>query len=575
MTIRFFRSLFSPFENVQVMGWLGLSLIAPLYFGLTSLCYVLSQDYIIQDDARQHVVWLQRFVDPELFPDDLIANYFQTIAPIGYKSFYWFMSIVGVDSLALAKFLPIGLGLIATVYVFYVSLLLLHIPLSAFISTLLFNQQIWLNDDLVSATPRAFVYPIFAAFLYYLLRKKLIVCLITIALQGLFFPQLMLLQLAILTVRLWQWSGNGLRLTLDKKAYQFWFCGLIIVCLVLLPFALNLSTFGSVVTAAEMRTMPEYGLGGRNQYFGVNTLFQIVFDSSNGLQIPLFPSIVWIGFALPFLVRSRLPLVNQITQEVKILWEISIASLGMFSLSHLLLLRLHFPSRYTYHSWRFVLPIAASIVLTMLLNSGWYWVQQKRHSKLPFRTQELGLMSCAVLLISIIIVVPAIPALFLKFQGWWIGDVPELYEFLADQPKNSLIASLAPEADNVPAFAQRSTLVGREFSLPHHPQYYQQIQQRTTDLIRAQYSPDLLETQRLIAKYKIDFLLIETTAFTPDYLLEKDWLVHSSFQAVVKEAVAQLQQGLSPAIVPVIDQCSVWSENKMILLDANCISKAK
>lgn len=562
-------------QAAQRLGqWFGLSLLVPLYFGLLSLHYVLSHDYIIQDDARQHVVWLQQFVDPELFPDDLIANYFQTVAPIGYKALYGMMSIIGVEPIDLAKFLPIILSSIATVYIFRISLLLLPVPIQAFISTLIFNQQIWLNDDLVSASPRAFVYPIFAAFLYYLLRKNIIFCLVTIALQGLFFPQLVLLQLAILTVRLWQWQRNHLRLTQDKNAYQFWFGGLIIACLVLLPFALNLSTFGSVVTAAQMRTMPEYGIGGRNEYFETN-LFQFIFGGSNGLQLPLFPSIVWLGFGLPFLLRSRLPLVDQIIQEVKILWEIIIASLGMFALAHLLLLRLHFPGRYTYHSWRFVLSIATGIVLTVLLSSGWHWLQQKWRTKTPFRTQTLLLISFTVFLISTVIVIPAIPNLFLRFQGWWTSDVPELYEFLATQPKTTLVASLAPEADNIPAFAQRATLVGREFALPHHPQYYEQIQQRAADLIRAQYSPNLSDTQRLIAKYEIDFLLIETTAFTPDYLLEKDWLIRSSFQTIVKDAVTQLQQDVSPAIVLVMDQCSVWSTKEIILLDANCVSEPK
>lgn len=571
---RYSRVSFKLFEPIWIGFWLGLSLITLLYFGLISLRYGFSQNYIVQDDARQHIVWLQQFVDSELFPNDLIATYFQAVEPMGYKLFYWSISSLGMEPLELAKFLPIGLGLIATVYFFYVSLILFSVPISAFISTLIFNQQLWLNDDLISATPRAFVYPLFAAFLYYLLRKKLFLCLMTIALQGLFFPQLMLLEMAVLTVRLFRWQGRFPQLIQDGITYLFWLCGLAIAGIVLLPFALSLSEFGAVITAEQMRMMPEYGLGGRNEYFDVN-LFNLIFDSSNGLQIPLFPSIVWVGFGLPFLLQSRLPLVDRITQEIRILFEVMLAALGMFLLAHLFLLRLHFPSRYTYHSWRFVLSIATGIVLTILLNVGWRWLQQKWQSNGRFQVRELLWIGLTGLLIITVIVVPAIPALFLKFQGWWIGEVPELYEYLATQPRDTLVASLAPEADNIPAFAQRSTLVGREFALPHHPKYYDQIRQRATDLIQAQYSPDLSETQRLIEKYGIDFLLIETTSFQPNYLLQKDWLIHSSFQAVVQEAIMPLQDGVTPAIVQTIDRCSVLSTGDLTLLNAACIVQLK
>jgi hypothetical protein len=551
--------------------WLGINLLSPLYFGLISLYHALSYPYIIQDDARQHVVWLQQFVDPELFSNDLIADYFRTVAPSGYQFFYWVLSQLGFEPIVVAKFLPIGLGLIATGYLFHVSLLILPIPFTAWISTLLFNQQLWLNDDLISATPRAFVYPIFAAFLYYLLRGALIPCLITVLLQGLFFPQFVLLQIAILTVRLFEWRDRSIRFTQTRKSYLFWGCGLVVAGAVLLPFAMRLSNFGPVITTAQMRSMPEYNGGGRNQYFGVN-LFQWIFDSSSGLEIPLFPSIVWLGFALPFLRRSSL-VMRQITDHIRVLWQVLVASLGMFGLASLLLLKLHFPSRYTYHTWRFVLPIATSIVLTVLLTSGWCWLQQHRTRRSRFSLRELALIGIVGLLIATVTLVPALPPLFFKFQGWHIGTAPDLYAYLSQQPKDTLVASLAPEADNLPAFAQRSTFVGREFALPHHPAYYQQIQQRMTDMIRLQYGPSLSEIQQIIETNGIDFLLIESQSFSSEYL-RQDWLIHSSVHNIVQETIAQLEQSMVPALTQMIDRCSVLSTQNLTLLDATCIQNA-
>ncbi|MEM9275890.1 MAG: hypothetical protein AAGA80_23455 [Cyanobacteria bacterium P01_F01_bin.143] len=105
-------------QESSVYFWLGISVLVSLYYGVWFYYYVFSQDYIIQDDARQHVVWLQRFIDPELFPQDIIANYFQGLAPAGYKTLYFLFAKVGLEPILLAKVLPPILGIITTVYVY-------------------------------------------------------------------------------------------------------------------------------------------------------------------------------------------------------------------------------------------------------------------------------------------------------------------------------------------------------------------------------------------------------------------------------------------------------------------------
>src|SRR4028118_299425 len=199
--------LFSPttvpklIDSPQTIFWLVLTLAVPLYFGFGALYYAFSAEYVVQDDARHHVVWLQQFVDPQLFPNDLISDYFQSVAPNGFKLLYRLIAQVGIEPVVLAKVLPIILGLITSVYFFGVGLQIFPIPAGVFLSTLLLNQMFWIRDDVSSATPRAFLYPLFAAFLYYLLKRSLFPCIVAIALQGLFYPQLMLVEIGILTIR--------------------------------------------------------------------------------------------------------------------------------------------------------------------------------------------------------------------------------------------------------------------------------------------------------------------------------------------------------------------------------------
>jgi len=145
-----------------------------LAYSLLALLQAFSGPYVVQDDARQHVFWMQRFMDPELFPHDLIADYFQSVAPAGYSAFYWLMAQVGLDPLFVAKLLPTVLGLVATAYCFGVSLRIFPVPAAACLSTMLLNQTLWMTTALVSGTPRAFLYVGFLAFLYYLVRRSLI-----------------------------------------------------------------------------------------------------------------------------------------------------------------------------------------------------------------------------------------------------------------------------------------------------------------------------------------------------------------------------------------------------------------
>ncbi len=85
--------------TVHVVFWFSLSLIiAAIYSGL-ALREAFSHAYIVQDDARQHVFWMQRFIDGELFPHDLIADYFQSVAPVGYTTLYRIAAAVGIHGL--------------------------------------------------------------------------------------------------------------------------------------------------------------------------------------------------------------------------------------------------------------------------------------------------------------------------------------------------------------------------------------------------------------------------------------------------------------------------------------------
>jgi hypothetical protein len=551
--------------------WFRLSLLIPLYYGMLSIFFAFNHRYIIQDDARQHIVWLQRLVDPQLFPNDAIADYYQTIAPAGYTAFYTLFAKLGIEPLFLAKILPLFIGLVTSIYGFKLCLKILPIPTAAFIGTLILNQTIWLKDDVITASPRAFLYPLFAAFLYYLVQRSTVPCLIVILLQGLFFPQITFVYLGILTVRLFRW--RGWRFSHNRQDYQVWGLGVAIALAVILPFSAHISALGATFSVEQMKVMPEFGTQGRTRYFGVS-LFDFVMNGSSGIRPPLLPLIIWTSLGLPFLLKRNDPELRSLSSKISVLGQILMASFGLFLLAHLLLPRLYYPNRYTYHSLRFVMAIAAGLVVFTRLKAGQRWLKRKRDVR-NFTLKESCLISLVGTLITINLLVPITPAFVFLMASWEVGHHPAIYEFLATQPKDVLIASLDDEADNIPAFAQRSVLVSGEFTFAFHVNYYNEMKQRAADTLQAQYSLKSSPLKRFIQRYNIDFLLVHNDFLKPDYLLSKVWLMNSSFQDQVFDQAMQLQQGKKPALTSVLKKCSVATTETLRLLDTRCIQSSR
>ncbi|PIG91475.1 hypothetical protein [Gloeocapsopsis sp. IPPAS B-1203] len=554
--------------NTHTKFWFGLSLIFATLYGILALQHAFGSEYIVQDDARQHVFWMRRFLNPELFPNDLIADYFQSVAPLGYAFFYRSFALLGIDPLWLSKVLPIVLGLITTAYSFSVCLQLLPIPLTGFIGSILLNQNLWMQDGLISATPKAFIYPLFLAFLYYFLRRSFILCLIAIALLGLFYPSLLFVCTLILLFQICHWRHGQLYLSRNRRDYVFCIAGIGVAVLILLPYALHTSEFAPTIPISTARTLPEFSPGGRSSFFN-HDLWEFWFNESrSGIRLTsaLMPPLVYAGILLPIMLwyPSLFPLATKIRRNIILLPQLLLASLVMFFIAHALIFKLHLPSRYTQHSLRIVMIIAAALALTLLLDT-----LLRRffasHQGIFYYLKHVFASAIAVALIFY----PCTLNNFL-WTGYVVGSSPSLYRFFQQQPQDILIASLAEETNNLPTFAQRSILVGSEYAIPYHWGYYRQFRQQTLDLIQAQYSQDLTDVQKLIQKYNIDFWLLETNAFTPDYIASNRWI--QQFQPLATNTIQQLQQTV-PALSNITARCTIFEVDRFVVLQAQCIQK--
>ncbi|MGD1711999.1 hypothetical protein [Dapis sp. BLCC M172] len=552
-----------------VIFWFSLSITFAMVYGFLALKKAFVSSLSVQDDARQHIFWMQRFFYPDLFPNDLIADYFQSVAPAGYTWLYKSAAFIGINPFILAKIIPFILGLICTYYIFRICLEILPVPMAGFIASLVMNQAIWMKDDVASATPRAFVYPFFLAFLYYLIRGNLVRMGIAIALVGLFYPQYVFVGSGMLILRLICWKDSRLQLSLEKQDFLLSGVGLSTAFLVLLPYALSSSEFGPAISREAAMKLREFYPNGRSTFFHVHPKdFWLTGKRSGMFPKSLFtPATQCAGLLLPFLLSfgSAFPLIKNITSRIWLLVHLLLSSLGMFFIAHALLFRLHLPSRYTGLSFRIIIALATAIALTLIIDFLFDWAEKIEKSAINFRA-IISLVLTGLILASLVLY----PAFVKGFPlvKYKVGRATDLYDFFREQPDDILIASLEEEANLLPTFAQRSILLGREYAIPYQVGYYSQFRQRVIDLIVAQYSSDLMDVKSFIQRYGIDFWMLHRGGFTPEYVEDNSWLMQYES---AKEAVTFLRLGYISALATTIPICTVFQNDSLFVLDANCI----
>ncbi|MCC3585373.1 MAG: hypothetical protein JGK24_01160 [Microcoleus sp. PH2017_29_MFU_D_A] len=555
----------------RTIFWLMLSLTFAAVYGVLGIAQAFSAEYMVQDDARQHVFWMMRFVDRQLFPNDFIANYFQSVAPAGYSALYKLAATIGIHPLFFHKILPLFLGLISTYYCFGLCLEMLPVPLTGFIASLLLNQHMWMTDDLASTTPRAFIYPIFLGFLYYLSRSSLLPCLGAIALIGLFYPPYALVAAGVLVLRLVAWKNGRLRLSGDRTNYLFCSTGLGLIFLVMLPYALDKSEFGPTYTAAEAKQMGVFAADGRNAFFRPNPVDYWLTGRGSGMfPKSLFTPVTHcVGLFLPLLLlwrRSAFPLASRINSKIWLLLQLFLASFAMFLVAHATIFKLYQPGRYTAYSLRFIVVFISAIALTLIIDGVGNWAST---TETKFKLKNLvALITMVIIAIAVVLY----PCLVEKFPtvGYVEGKMPALYKFFQQQPQDIVIASIAPEADNLPTFSQRSVLVAKEYAVPYQKGYYSGFQQRASDLIRAQYTADKPVLLSFINKYGIDFWMLDRNALTLKYVEDYGWI--EDFDST-PEAILSLKQGKVPFLAQTMTSCAVFENQLLVVLQTSCIAK--
>lgn len=548
--------------------------LIPLYYGGTALTYAFSESHIIQDDARIHIVWLEKHINSGLFSNDLLSNYFtETYGALGFKSFYQLMGKLGIKALDVAKILPVFLGIITSVYYYKFCNLITSSKIISLISVLILNQNIWMNNDITSSTPRAFVFPIFSGFLYYFSRNKNISCMLMIMMQGLFYPPFVLIEVGILLINIIEFKKKEIKLANTKSRFTWAATALAVGIISLLPEILKKKEYGSLITFAQMKQMPDFYPNGRSQFFS-NNIFEFIWNGSSGINLPEYPFVMWLFFLFPLISKDYYK--NYIDKsKIEILFKILLVALGLYVLAHIFMFRLYWPNRFTYHTLPFVVSLLSGILISVAVNKIKLNVEKKKFKKLieEINLRKLILPFFIIILFFYSTIYALIPSNFLDKQGWIVGNNQKIYEFLSKTPMDTLVGSLSNEASNIPAFALRSVLTARELAVPYHMGFYSEFSDRMRRMIFAQYAPTLNPMKKIIRDYDIDYWILDKEAFSKDYFSRRKinlWL--NQYPPESDQAVKQLQSQQIPALAKVVSQCTIVADQSVNLLSASCIS---
>lgn len=545
---------------------MAISLFFAFFYGYLAMQKGFSAEYVIQDDARHYLFWMERFRHGNAFPDDLIADYLESIAPAGYKLLYRIGSYVHSPDW-LAKVLPMVLGVITAGYYYGLTVAIFPVPMAGAMASVMLSQHLWCNDDLVSASPRAFIYPLLIPLLFYFVRGQRRVSLVFLTLLVLFYPPVGVVATTLYAADAVDWSALRAKwshpwVTIHRGRLAI--AALTLASLCIFPTYLSAhQSFGPVVTMAQAHSIPEFQPSGRHAFFreGIDRYWLIFFGGHGAiLKRTLFTPVTLAGALLllpmQWLGRNKFPALRSISPRIHVFTKLTLVSLGWFMAAYGQAFKLHMPGRYTSHCIMVIGPILAAIAWTCLLS---YLYQRAGKAITP--------IAIGIILVPIFFYYPLLLKNFPKTL-YITGHEAPIYEYLQRQPQDTMVASLDYEADNIPNFAKRSILVAPEYATPFHLGYYQQIRQRATDLLQTHYTTDTATLQTFTNTYGINFWLISKAAFTKKYLAHHRYWANN-YQPLTQTVVEQMDE--ESLLQTNVNRCTAVETERFWLLDNDCV----
>jgi hypothetical protein len=466
---------------VAAVLWLGPSLV---------------RDDLFSDDAAHHIYWLYQFADPDLFSDDLSVDYFSSpsVAPRGYTAIY----------AAIAPFMDVLFA-------------------SQVVAVLLLAAMAWFAWLLGKAAfpERPFLAGMLAVVAAMALLSR-IDLLPSVGFQRTFAMPLTLMCLWALVAGRYQWVGISwliaaliypvivpvlglaagfvflIDLVRDRRMPDWWWwnglLGIAAIGVVLLGRGVP-EHVGPMVSYAQATQMAEFGPGGRQQLFGSGWTSYWFGHHRTGLGVrPKILLAAGLAGLLALALRGR----RAIPMPAIVMAGTGI---GLWFAARMTLFDLYLPNRHS--RWT----VAAVIVVVLAVVSAAVISRLQAILRDQGAAPTWALPALAAVAAPLVVGLALLPSAAAAWRSPVDTDLERAYAFIAELPKDTLVAAHPDLADFVPVRTRRSVLASTEISIAFMQGYYQALVPRIEASLRAAYATDWQELDGLLEPFGVGVVL--------------------------------------------------------------------
>lgn len=473
--------------------------------------------WVVNDDARAQVSVFYKVQDPELFPHDLMTDYFHGFVPPFYR---WFMSPAArlFDPLDFGKLLSFGnfffavIGAALTGYRF-------GGPGAAVAAGMLVLRCPFFFARCAGGVPRSFGSPLAFLFLAALVWGYWRTALVLVILAAGFYPPAFLFMFPAFVIA-WLARRETRRslLAFDPRAWLSSLLTLTLLFVVIAAGASRPAGIGRTVNLERASEMPEWSRdGGR---FRVLPLASPIEEVSTGLaglfvergktRVPdwvvsrfwrggLPWCLAWIGLVLGALVVYRRGV------EWRPLLALALfgaCALSVYLLARVLAFHLYIPTRMLFYGLR-PLSACAFVALTasaVMAGTARRWVAGA---------------ACLVVVLSLIAVRGDGTERRPNYEEV-SPEIRSLCDFLMTLPKDVRVAGPPRIADFIAPFARRVAYVSYEGGHPLYDAYYAEIARRMKRFGETYYGEDTEAIRRFAREERVTHLIIDRDHFDED-----------------------------------------------------------
>ncbi len=455
----------------------------------------LTNHYIVNDDAAQHIAWMHKWGEHQFTPGDPLNEVAEVIQPWGYQAVCRVVSLL-FDPVELSKYLPFFTLLAATLFCFF----LVKKRFGTFVA---FSAAVLLAgatfERMVGFNARAFAFPLLLAFIFFWLEKRTVALSVAVVLSALFYPVALLVEFVIIglavMLKLLPYLRHRFRGFHFEKKKIAWIGGAMLISMVIaFTKSRQIEThewIGQAYSKSELMSMDEFGKSGRVNFQWENkSVADVLMDDFR--DRPYGFAVVLLMLGLLVAERFSNPKHRDFDQ---VIFSVVFAGVFLFLAAKVLLFKLFLPLRYFTYTY----PVFFTLGFARLLGiRRRFW-----QAWLP------GISLAGAMLFTVFFFYKKAGNGLVNFSGY-----TALYQAIDRLPGNGVIAGPPAMCDQVPLFCGRSVLFSNEACHAlYFKNYWALLKPRLTDFIDAYTSPDIAEVKHFIKKYQVEYLLIDHEFF--------------------------------------------------------------